>query len=95
MNNDETDRDIAGAKRSDDQLLQMLDESGHLWIVRGGRMGVLGPPTATLRAALRQASESSKHAQSPGPIVRMPDDNVIVHADQIYRLLIHLGIRDA
>lgn len=77
--------EVAGAQRSDDQLLQILDESG-MWLVRGGRMGVLGVPTGTLRAALRQAHEFSKQGQSPGPIVRTPNDDVVIPADQIYRL---------
>jgi hypothetical protein len=93
MNKDETAPELAGAKRSDDHLLQMLDESG-LWLVRGGPIGVLGRSTTTLRAALHQAYEFSMQRQSPGPIVRMPDDNVMVPADQIYRLWQSLGLAD-
>lgn len=90
MNNDETNHQLDEAKRSDDQLLQMLDESSGLWLVRGGLTGVL-ISTTTLRAALHRAYEFSKEGQSPGPIVRMPDDNVSVPAEQIYRLWLRLN----
>lgn len=78
------------ASQSDDDLLRMLDEPG-LWLVRGGPTGVLAGPLSTLRAALHQAYELSMQGKSPGPIVRMPDDNVHIAADQIYRLWRSLG----
>jgi hypothetical protein len=93
MTKDGPANELAGTKRSDDQLLQMIDELG-LWLVRGGPIAVLGRPTTTLRAALRQAHEFSKQGQSLGPIVRMPNDDVIVLADQIYRLWQSLGPAD-
>lgn len=80
-----------GSSKSDGLLLQMLDEPG-LWLVRGGRLGVLRRPAGTLRGALQQAYDVSMQGYSPGPIVRMPDDNVRVPVDQIYRLWRSLGL---
>lgn len=80
-----------GSSTSDGLLLQMLDEPG-LWLVRGGRWGVLGRPAGTLLGALQQAYDVSMQGHSPGPIVRMPDDNVRVPADQIYRLWRRVGL---
>jgi hypothetical protein len=77
-------------EQSDDQLWQVLDEPG-IWIVRGGSMGVLGRPTKSLHTALQQAHEFSMQGQSPGPIVRMPDDDIVVPAEQIWRLWRRLG----
>ena len=78
------------SERQDDQLLQILDEP-HLWLVRGGRIGVLGGPADSLRAALSQAFSFSMNGEIPGPIVRMPNDEVVVRAQQIYRLWQELG----
>jgi len=74
---------------NDDQLLQMLDEQV-LWLVRGGSVGVLGHPCDTLGKALQQAYDFSMQGKAPGPI-QMSDGNVIVPADQIYRLWRSLG----
>jgi hypothetical protein len=76
---------------NDDQLTQMLDEKA-LWLVRGGNVGVLGPPFGTLREALHRAHDLWIRGNAPGPIVQGPDDNVIVPNEQIYRLWQSLGL---
>jgi hypothetical protein len=76
--------------QSDDQLWQVLDEPG-TWIVRGGSTGVLGGPAMSLHTALHQAHEFSMQGQSPGPIIRMPEDDIVVPAEQICRLWRRLG----
>jgi hypothetical protein len=72
-------------EHNDNQLLQMLDEPG-AWFIRGGPTGVMGGPTGSLRAALARSRDLSMHGHSPGPIVRMPDDGVIVLPNQTFRL---------
>ncbi len=75
----------------DSDLLQMLDQPGLLWIVKGGQRGMLGGPCPTLRRALQQASEHSSRGESPGPITQMSDNAVVIPAEQIYRLWKTLG----
>ena len=70
----------------DHELSQIVDEPGQLWLVRGGPVVVLGKPCATLREALQQAYEHSMRGVSPGPIIQMPDDTVVISVEQIYRL---------
>jgi hypothetical protein len=70
--------------------LNQLDEAG-LWIIRGGLAGVLGLAT-TLREALRLAYDLSMQGCSPGPIVRMPNDDIVVSPEEIYRLWRSLGL---
>ena len=70
---------------NDNQLLQMLDEPG-TWLIRGGPTGVMGGPTGSLRAALARSRDLSMQGYSPGPVVRMPDDGVVVLPKQIFRL---------
>jgi hypothetical protein len=76
--------------RTDDELWGELDTPGNLWAVRGG-MGV-GRPSQTVRAALLQARQISAEGGSPNFIVKLPDDEVVVPADQIYRLWMRLGL---
>ena len=60
------------------QLLQMLDEPG-TWLIRGG-------PTASWKAPHARSRDLSLQGHSPGPIVRMPHDGVVVLPIQIFRL---------
>ena len=77
----------------DHDLSRILDEPGHLWLVRGGQLSVLGGPCPTLRKALQQAYEHSSRGESPGPIIQMPDDAIVIPVEQIYRLWQGLGLR--
>ena len=85
---------VAVRVTDDNALLQILDQSAHLWLVRGGPIGILGQPCPTLRSALQQAHEHSSGGESPGPIVQMPDDAIVVPVEQIYRLWRSLGYVD-
>jgi hypothetical protein len=76
----------------DGELLQRLDVTGHLWLIRGGPMGVFGAPCATLREALTRAHALSSQSNSPGPIMQMPNDAVVVSVEQIFRLWRGLGL---
>jgi hypothetical protein len=77
----------------DNQLLQAIDATGHLWVIRGGSFGVFGAPCTTLKEALIQAHQISSQGNSPGPIVQMPEDAIEVPAEQIYRLWQRLGLK--
>jgi hypothetical protein len=72
-------------EHNNNQLLQMLDEPG-TWLIRGGPTGVMEGPTGSLRAALARSRDLSLQGHSPGPIVRMPHDGVVVLPIQIFRL---------
>jgi len=48
-----------------------------------------------LRSALEQAYDLSLRGVSPGPIVRAPNDEFVIDAEQIFRLWKRLGIRSA
>jgi hypothetical protein len=76
-------------QRTDDELWVLLD-APKIWIVRGGLLGVMGVP-GTLRSALAQAHYYSQRGQSPGPIVMMPDDEIVIEHLQIYKLWERLG----
>jgi len=65
---------------TDDDLISMLDS--RLWLARGGSVA-LGLP-GTLRKALCQAHTVS--ALGPDSIVKMPNEEFRVPADQIDRL---------
>jgi hypothetical protein len=82
------------SERADAELLKILDVQG-FWLVRGGRHQVLGPQCGSLRAALSQAHDFSMAGESPGPLVCMPDDQIRVPADQIWRLWQALGLANA
>jgi hypothetical protein len=75
----------------DDRLLEVLDEP-RLWMIRGGRAGMLGGMNDNLRIALSQTLRLSFAGEAPGPIVRMPSDEVVIRAPQIYRLWQRLGL---
>jgi hypothetical protein len=76
---------------TDNQLIEILDKPG-LWFVRGGRMGILGVQCESLRKAALQAFDFSMKGESPGPLVRMPSDDIVVPAEQIYSLWKALGL---
>jgi hypothetical protein len=76
----------------DEKLLQAIDAIGHLWLIRGGPLGVFGAPCATLREALTRAYQISSQGNSPGPIVQMPDDAVIISIEQVCRLWQRIGL---
>jgi hypothetical protein len=80
----------AGMHFTDDQLFQIFDEPA-LWFVRGGSAGSLGDASWSLRSATKQAHDFSMKGERPGPLVRMPSDNVVVPTDQIYSLWKKLG----
>jgi hypothetical protein len=68
---------------TDDELMESLDVRS-LWLVRAG-----GPVVATmdtLRGSLVKAREMSARGAPITSIVRIPDEKVMLHAEQIYRL---------
>jgi hypothetical protein len=76
----------------DDALISMLDTSDHLWLVRGGSVGVVGMP-GTLRAALYQAHQFSLYGGSPMAIVTPSNDEIEILPEQIHRLWKQVGLR--
>ncbi len=73
---------------TDNELLQIIDKES-LWMVRAGMTSAL---CKTLREALKQAYQMSAQGSSPSRIVQMPDDAVVIDADQIYRLWQSIGL---
>jgi len=70
--------------RTDVQLLSHLDDPD-LWLVRSNS-GILLTRSVTLRHALRQARGLLAMGVLPATIVKEPNDQVVVSADQICRL---------
>jgi len=81
--------------RSDQQLVELLD--GDLWIIRGDSTAILGDP-CTLQHALIQTFNFSMHGISPGSIISLPssglpDDEIVIQHEQIFRLWKLLGLQ--
>jgi len=74
---------------TDDELISILDVRG-LWLVRAA--GSIRATIETLRGALHEASRKSAEGVPVTSIVRMPNDEVIIPAEQIYRLWKHLKL---
>jgi hypothetical protein len=82
-------------RRSDQQLVELLDDD--MWIIRGRSTAILGN-SGTLRNALIQTFNLSMHGISPGSIfksasIRMPDDEIVIEHEQIFRLWKFPGLR--
>ena len=69
---------------TDSALLDLFDEKGHTWLVRGGRNGVLGM-APDLQSAMVLSYEQGAN-QIVQAVVRQPSDNIIIVPDQIARL---------
>lgn len=80
-------------QRTDPELLEMLAEPT-MWLVRG----TAGPILAiaqNLQSALTMAFEQSRiPGQTVHAIVRMPNDNIVIKPEQIYRLWQHFRFID-
>ena len=74
---------------TDEQLLGILDDPNHAWLVRGG--GVW--PAGSLRQALMITCGLIGQGQVVTYLARMPHDNIAVRRDQIDRLLSSLGVK--
>jgi hypothetical protein len=71
-------------RRTDDQLMEMLDQSG-VWIVHGSGDRILGA-AATLRRALDRADNQTLSGAVIVAIARVPPSRVFIFQDQILRL---------
>jgi len=76
-------------RQSDEELLVVLLDIPNRWRVISGFQSA---PASTLRQALRKAHEFSVQGSFLGTIVKQPNDEMIVDADQIYRLWEYIGI---
>lgn len=80
--------------RTDQELVQMFDQKGHNWLIRGGPIGMLGAPSPDLQSALVQSFEQNRANQIVQAIVRQPSDNIVIEPPQITRLLKWITITD-
>ena len=71
-------------RRTDDHLMEMLDQSG-VWIVHGSGDRILGA-AATLRRALDRADSQARSGAVVVAIARVPPSRVFIFQDQILRL---------
>jgi hypothetical protein len=71
--------------RPDDQLRDMLDESG-TWVVHGHSHQILGVGS-TLRRAIDRAFKYSQSGPSVVAVARVPPNRIFVFHDQIVRLV--------
>ena len=73
----------------DDELLMLLLDAPNRWLIRNGQQTA---PASTLRQALRKAYELYGRGQFLGYIVKQPNDEVVVKAEQVRRLWDHLKL---
>ena len=72
---------MQGNTHTDAELETMLEEPG-LWLVRGAAI----TPAKNLQSALLMAREQSMDGNVIQVIVKMPNDEVVIDAQQIHRL---------
>ena len=82
----------ASAHRTDEQLLEILADSA-TWLIRGGPGGALGI-APNLQSAIVRAFEFSRANEVVQAIVKMPNDSIVIDADQVYRLQRNFRIED-
>jgi hypothetical protein len=73
----------------DDELLMVLMDAPSRWLVKHG---VQSAPATSLRQALCKAHEFSSKGDSSCCIVKQPNDEMVVEAHQITRLLKQLDL---
>ena len=79
---------------TDSALVDLFDEKGHTWLVRGGPNGVLGM-APDLQSALVRSYEQAGANQIVQAVVRQPSDNIVVSPDQIARLWKYFTFTDS
>jgi hypothetical protein len=79
---------------TDSALVDLFDEKGHTWLVRGGPNGVLGM-APDLQSALVRSYEQARANQIVQAVVRQPSDNIIIVPDQIARLWRYFTFADS
>jgi len=76
---------------TDEQLLGILDDPNHAWLIKGGGIW----PAGSLRQALLIIKGLIEQGQVVSSVTRMPHDNIAVRRDQIERLLSSLAVAPA
>jgi len=83
---------IQPSRRTDVELEAMLSEKG-TWYVRGGPSGIINIES-TLEAAVIRVAEAQAANQVVQAIIKAPNDQIVVEADQIVRLLMLFNLVD-
>jgi hypothetical protein len=77
--------------RSDDDLVKLLDTPA-IWLVRGASVPILAK-AGNLQMALVKAF-GQPHTRAVRTIAKMPNDEIVIHPEQITRLWKLLRIAD-